>query len=724
MKYILFILSAMLFYCCAFASPEIRLRKGLSITHSATVMKDTYLLNADTSLRQPLIIIEGSDITIDFNQCIVQGSNDKTKPNQFYGLAILIKKGSRNVTLKNANIHGFKVALMADNTEDLVIENCNFSYNYRQQLHSNLQREDVSDWMSYHHNENDEWLRYGAGIYLKDCNKAILKNNTITGTQCALMMMRCNYAEVYGNNFSFNSGIGIGLYRSSNNYIYGNKLDFNVRGYSYGIYNRGQDSAGILVFEQCSNNVFAYNSVTHSGDGFFLWAGQYTMDTGEGGCNDNLLYGNDFSYAPTNGVEVTFSRNRIEMNNITGCDNGIWGGYSYETRIFNNKIDSNKTGIAIEHGHINQMANNSFKNNKTAIKLWSREQQPADWKYAQVRDTRSLLNDITGNKFYYNKLVYDIMGSDSTFLGNNSKSNNLINYKIGERVTNLDSSGEEESADVDFVYPEGLDKLNINAIPKTTFPRGRNQMRITEWGPYNFEYPILWLNKIDSNGLYHFEVLAKTGNWKLKSLHGFTLVSKGNSNFPSVLIAKPKANIQERTIQLEYNGPVFIDTLGKNHAADKPFIFEYTAFDAQAKWNIRFYKWNESNDPNKDYTSFLHSLSAPVYTATVKDIDYTWWGTIGKDLPADSFATVAATTMNLPDAVYEISITADDLVKLLIDGKEVIDAWDAKYTTLDEDTNHRITLHLKGKHDFKIIHAENTGLATLMFYIKPVNGKW
>ena len=33
------------------------------------------------------------------------------------------------------------------------------------------------------------------------------------------------------------------------------------------------------------------------------------MDTGQGGCNDNLLYGNDFSHAPTNGIEATFSRN-------------------------------------------------------------------------------------------------------------------------------------------------------------------------------------------------------------------------------------------------------------------------------------------------------------------------------------------------------------------------------------------------------------------------------
>lgn len=50
----------------------------------------------------------------------------------------------------------------------------------------------------------------------------------------------------------------------------------------------------MLVYEQSSANTFYKNNVTHGGDGFFLWAGQTTMDTGKGGCNDNLLLENDF----------------------------------------------------------------------------------------------------------------------------------------------------------------------------------------------------------------------------------------------------------------------------------------------------------------------------------------------------------------------------------------------------------------------------------------------
>ena len=225
--------------------PE-ELRPGMVITSSLQVKKGSYRLNGHDSLNRPVIRIRGNNITVDFNDALLQGSNNKQLPNEFYGLALLIE--GNNITLKNARVSGYKVAVMAKDCKNLVIESSDFSYNYRQQLQSTWLHEDVSDWMSFHHNENDEWLRYGAGIYLKDCSKPVIKNNTITGGQCALLMMRSNDGEITDNDFSFNSAIGIGMYRSSRNNILHNKLDFNVRGHNEGFYNRGQDSAGILVF--------------------------------------------------------------------------------------------------------------------------------------------------------------------------------------------------------------------------------------------------------------------------------------------------------------------------------------------------------------------------------------------------------------------------------------------------------------------------------------------
>ena len=213
------------------------------------------------------------------------------------------------------------------------------------------------------------------------------------------MLMECNKGLAWNNDFSFLSGIGLGMYLSSDNRIMHNRIDWCVRGYSHGVYNRGQDSAGILVYEQSSRNVFAYNSVTHGGDGFFLWAGQTTMDTGQGGCNDNLVYGNDFSHAPTNGIEATFSRNTFANNLIMECWHGLWGGYSYNTKILDNVFAYNAESISIEHGQNNAISGNIFFREGTAIHVWDTEKIDPDWGYGKHRDVASHDYDVSNNLF-------------------------------------------------------------------------------------------------------------------------------------------------------------------------------------------------------------------------------------------------------------------------------------------------------------------------------------
>lgn len=720
MKGLFTALLGLLFPFCLLAN-TIELTSGMVIKTSVTIHARTYTLAASADLKKPLLVIEGNNITVDFNKAVLQGSADKFRPDEFYGLAILVKKGSKNITIKNAFIHGFKVAILADSVDNLTIEHCDLSYNWRQHLQSNREREDISDWMSYHHNEKEEWLRYGAAIYLVNCRSAVISNNLVTGGQCALMMTRCTKASVWDNDFSFNSGIGIGLYRSSHNKFYHNRLDYNVRGYSHGKYKRGQDSAGFLVFEQSSDNVFAFNTATHSGDGFFLWAGQTTMDTGEGGSNDNFVYGNDFSYAPTNGVEITFSRNLIMKNLIKDCDHGIWGGYSYDTDITDNSFENNRIGIAIEHGQNINLVLNSFVNDQTGVKLWSREKQPADWIYAQKRNTDSRNYWIAANKFTSTPKAFDIMGTDTVVLSGNTKLLVAEPLVIGERAENIDTSREAEILDMEYQKDERLKSIKASSLPPTVLPQGKKEMRITEWGPYDFRYPLLWLTDIDSAGLYHFEVLGPKGNWDLAKIDGFTIVDKGTNRFPSTITATAQKTQAQRTIRLQYKGPGYHDQFGKWQDSTTTHHFAYNEFEPPAQWTVNWYPWNAEQDPGKEYTAFTAALAqSPVHTTTSPKVDFTWWGKIGKNLPADSFATVATTTMLLPANDYEVAITADDYVKLFIDEQEVINAWDSKYTELDENTHHRTRIKLSaGEHRFRIVHAEKKGLATLQFYLKP-----
>lgn len=51
------------------------------------------------------------------------------------------------------------------------------------------------------------------------------------------------------------------------NRIHRNRIEFDVRGYSHGFYRRGQHSAGLLMYEQRSHDVVAFNSVTHGRTG-------------------------------------------------------------------------------------------------------------------------------------------------------------------------------------------------------------------------------------------------------------------------------------------------------------------------------------------------------------------------------------------------------------------------------------------------------------------------
>ena len=560
---------------------------GLHIKKTILMAPGHYSLpTSDTNSIQNqggVIVIEGKNIVVDLAGVVLNGAgkNPTFAPNQFDGIAIEIKPGSSHITIKNATIKGYKIGIKADRVEALTIDNCDLSYNYRDALKSNIEKEDESDWMSFHNNENDEWMRYGAGIYIKNCKGATITNNTVTNGQCGLMLTSCNDALVTDNNFSFNSGIGIGLYKSSYNNINHNTLDFNVRGYSYKKYRRGQDSAAILVFEQCNHNIFAYNSATHSGDGFFLWAGQTTMDTGLGGCNDNFIYGNDFSYAPTNGVEVTFSSNLIMKNTIKECDHGVWGGYSFETDITDNIFEGNRIAVAIEHGQNINIALNRFKNDKTGIKLWSRETQPSDWKYPKLKNTDSKNYYIATNSFENNNTVYDIMGTDSIYLSGNTKINTGQHYKLGVRIHELDSTKENEEVGLDYAIDKRLQKVKATSTPLTSFRHGLEEIRITNWGPYNFDYPLIWLTNIDSTGRYHFEVLGNiTASWRLHSMSGFTIVDPLTGVFPAVFTAMPTNNLGtapvNKEIVFEYTGPEYKNAFGVTQKSGSLFSFNTT----------------------------------------------------------------------------------------------------------------------------------------------------
>lgn len=388
-----------LVFAVATAPPQVTLKAGLVLNKSVRIRPGVYRIgHRDETGRKGAITIRGNNLTLDFKGVTLEGTAQTVDPNRRQGTGIYVE--GKNITIKNLRVRGYKLGLVARNAPGLKILESDFSYNWKQRLLSGLDREDGADWMSYHRNEKDEWLRYGAGIYLRKCDGFEVRGTTIRGGQCGLMLMECNRGKVWNNDFSFLSAVGLGMYLSSDNRVMHNKIDWCVRGYSHGVYNRGQDSTGILIYEQSNRNVFAYNSATHGGDGFFLWAGQTTMDTGKGGCNDNLLYANDLSHSPANAIEATFSRNQFVHNLLVDNWHGVWGGYSFDTPIIANVFGFNGESIAIEHGQNNRIEGNWFRDDTVGVYLWQNANAPdPNWGYPKFRDTRNRGTVVKDNLF-------------------------------------------------------------------------------------------------------------------------------------------------------------------------------------------------------------------------------------------------------------------------------------------------------------------------------------
>ena len=219
-----------------------------------------------------LVRLEGAGAAIDLRGVTIVGhaAGPAPAPDTFTGYGIVVRDApSARVT--GGVLRGLKVAVSVADSPNAIVEDVDVSANFRQRLRSTLAAEDVRDWLRPHDNDANEWEeRYGAGISVRDSPGATVRRCRARDGQNGLLLTRSDGSRAYDNDFSFLSGWGIALYRTSDAVVCRNALDWCVRGYSHGVYDRGQDSAGILVFEQCSRNVIARNSATHGGDGLFI----------------------------------------------------------------------------------------------------------------------------------------------------------------------------------------------------------------------------------------------------------------------------------------------------------------------------------------------------------------------------------------------------------------------------------------------------------------------
>jgi parallel beta-helix repeat protein len=686
-------------------------RAGLVVTRSTAIRPGVYRLPAPDTTGTPLITVRGNGITLDLAGVELLGSLTESDPDAAKGIAILVDSGS-NITIRNAKIRGYKIAILARGTRNLRVLDNNLSFNWKPRLYSLVEHESLTDWLSYHQNEKDEWMRFGAATYLVDVRGGEVRGNTVHQGMNGLLMTRTDSLLVWNNDFSFNSGLGIGMYRSDHNRIMHNVVDYNVRGYSEGFYRRGQDSAGILIYEQSDSNTVAFNSVTHGGDGLFVWAGQHTMDTGQGGVNDNLFFRNDFSWAPTNGMEATFSRNAFIGNRVVGSDHGLWGGYSYNSVIAGNTFERNRVGIAIEHGQDNRIIGNQFDGDSTHIYLWANKIEPGEWGYPKHRDTRSRNYTIANNTMSGARVAFRLGDSrDVTITANAMRADTLL-------VVRGDTSG--IVIDTVSTAPIAVDTTGIRPLAggRRTLPSEyaiwpRSSIIVDEWGPYDWKSPKLWPRDSSFSTPLTLRVLTPLGmgTWRVVRARGAAAVPTRGGDGDSVVVTPDSGMVEDWEITLEYRGRPTRSPRGVSRPANAPYVFSYRRFDPKLSWDVQVYAWSDSTHPLNAADAFRSLLrgerGAPALTRTDRRLDYMWYRPRIEGWPPERYGIAATSSVELPAGSYAIRTISDDGIRVYVDDQLVIDHWSIHGSEVRE------TAIAPGKHSLRVEYFQGDGWAEL-----------
>ncbi|MEM7229937.1 MAG: right-handed parallel beta-helix repeat-containing protein [Planctomycetota bacterium] len=645
-----------------------------------------------------VIQIIDDDITVRLGDQTLRGADPTRTPELYTGTGILVT--GQNVTIIGGRIEGFNVGLHAREADGLNVHQLEIRDGFRQRLSSTSETEHTDDWLWPHENDAGEWAsQYGAGVLVERSSNVMLQKIIARDVQNGIMLDRVRQARITGCDCSFLSGWGLSLWRSSDNLIRGNAFDFCVRGYSHGVYNRGQDSAGILLFEQCSRNRIIDNSATHCGDGLFAFAGREALGEvnprddinwyRQRGNNENVIVGNDFSDCVAHGLELTFSfNNRIHgnafaRNGITG----IWAGYSQATIIDGNTFRANgdmgygleRGGINIEHGVGNKIIGNSFEDDACAIHLW-RDDDPAiaalPWSGANAAALSETV--VRNNVIAKSPIGIHLRDEPSVKLRDNE-------FRIVNEDVRSEGASSTISMSGDLVVPAPPDVRRVrrkSPVGQRADLDGRAYIVMTPYGPFDFNglHMVHDGTSITERGTTQstFRLLGRR-EWLQHAQADLSRFISVASDSNGLVTESSFDNLPFGTLAIVRcfvrNAGLHDATVTYAPAVGEPIAARVS--EVYPRWFIRSFP--SPVDPREDIETWREAATTvfPVdrlgLSETFGDGGPSWMTMDAR--PVDHFGTIAETTIELPAGTWWLKTTSDDGIRVWIDDQMVIDDW-------------------------------------------------
>ena len=217
---------------------------NLRITTSVKFKKGRYVVrDADGN---GVLHVAADGITIDLDGVELWGSAGAAA-DTFSGVGLVVH-GRRNVKIVNASVHGYKYNIRVEDSSGVSIRRCDVSHSLAPRI--SRDGEKMRIWLGLR--SLDAWRSYGAGIWIENSRQCVVEACRGQNAANGLLTVETTESSFRSNDFSFVSGWGIGLYRSSRNEVFWNHLDFVGRPWGGSV---GADAAALVLVHSCNGAI-------------------------------------------------------------------------------------------------------------------------------------------------------------------------------------------------------------------------------------------------------------------------------------------------------------------------------------------------------------------------------------------------------------------------------------------------------------------------------------
>jgi hypothetical protein len=414
-----------------------------------------------------------------------------------------------------------------------------------------------------------------------------------------------------------------------------------------------------------------------------------------------------------------FIKNRMVENAICG----VWGGYSQDTLIAGNEFIGNgemgygleRGGVNIEHGRKNRVIGNTFRGNRCGVHFWWDEEGDflkKPWGKANGSDSKD--NLIAGNTFEGDELVFHFRGKGDVKLAGNT-------IRDPKKEMQADDAHQVQRSDDP---PPQADEPKYEALGETRpvgarpALRGRDKIVMMEWGPWDHESPLVRMVEARPGAhVYDFHKLPGEPEVRVTGAIGKLdgAVTDGSGRF---IVAADQPGVHPYTLSIAGGG----------------FSEQVRGALIVAKWDATFFPWRTGPgekdlvDPREQADAWRALAGGDKAVRVAADRLVFKYGHGGpKDLKlgdalkdsaigGNHFGLIAKTTLPLTRGKWKITTTSDDGVRVLVDGKPVIENFTWHVPTRDEGT---FELGADKAVEIVVEYFEIDGFAVLDFDISP-----